>query len=445
VAHHYTEAGLREQAIAYWQRAGEYSNARSAHAEAIAHCTKGLAILQTLPQTLIHTQHELTLQHTLGMSLVATKGYNAPEVERAYARARVLCQEVGETPQLFPVLMGLFLFYFNRPDYQTAQTLGEQYLTLAQQIGDAECLVQAHMALGITYFFRGPIPQARAHLEQATALYGSQPNHAIAWRYGQDPAVVCHSYASWVLWLLGYPDHARTSSHHALTLAQELSHPFSLVYALGSASTFHYYLRDVEATHVQADATIALATEHGFPFWRATGMMRRGWALAMHGQGAEGLEQIHQGLTTRLATGTEEAPTSFLAGLAEAYGSAGQAEAGLHVLARAFTAIARSGAQHYEPELYRLKGELLLHQIVLDEEQAETCFFQALDIARRQQAKSLELRAAMSLSRLWQQQSKGTEAYELLAPVYGWFTEGFDTADLRDARTLLAALGKGQP
>jgi predicted ATPase len=255
---------------------------------------------------------------------------------------------------------------------------------------------------------------------------------------------VCHSYASWVLWLLGYSDQARTSSCHALTLAQELSHPFSLVYALGSASTFHYNLRDVEVTHVHAEATIALATEHGFPFWWATGMMRRGWALAKQGQGAEGLEQIHQGLTTRLATGTEEVPTTFLAGLAESYGSAGQAEAGLHVLARAFTAMARSGSQHYEPEVYRLKGELLLHQAVLDEKQAEACFFQALGVARHQQAKSLELRAAMSLSRLWQQQGKRAEAYALLAPIYGWFTEGFDTADLQEAKALLAVLEREQ-
>ena len=287
---------------------------------------------------------------------------------------------------------------------------------------------------------RGDPAAVPCALEQAIALYDRQHHGARACHYGQDPGVVCHSYASWVWWLLGYPDQARTSSHHALTLAQALSHPFSLVYALGSAATFHYYLRDVEATHVHAEATIALATEHGFPFWWATGMMRRGWALSLQGQGAEGLAQIHQGLTTRLATGTKEAPTSFFAGLAEAYGSAGQAEAGLHMIDRAFTAMARSGAQNYEPELYRLQGELLLHHAVLDEKRAEACFVQALDVAHRQQAKSLELRSAMSLARLWQRQGKRPEAYNLLAPIYGWFTEGFDTADLQEAKALLEAL-----
>ena len=211
LAQHYTEAGLNEQAVRYWQRAGERAGQRSAHAEAIAHLTKGLAVLQTLPHAPAHTHDELLLQHTLGVSLMAMKGYTAPEVEQAYARARALCQQVGETPQLFPVLMDLFLFYVNRPDHQTAHTLGAQCLTLAQRAGDAELLVQAHMALGVTLFWLGQLSQARAHLEQGVALYAPQQPPSLAWRYGQDPGVVCYDYTSRVLWQLGYPDQARQS------------------------------------------------------------------------------------------------------------------------------------------------------------------------------------------------------------------------------------------
>jgi len=202
LAQHYTEAGLTAQAVRYWQRAGERAGQRSAHAEAVAHLTKGLAVLQILPQTLEHVHAELLLQHTLGVSLMALKGYTAPEVEQAYARAHALCQQVGETPELFPVLIGLFLFYVNRPDYQKAHILGEQCLRLAQQADNAEFLVQAHMALGVTLFFFGQLSQARAHLEQGVALYAPQPHPSLAWRYGQDPGVVCYDYASRVLWHL---------------------------------------------------------------------------------------------------------------------------------------------------------------------------------------------------------------------------------------------------
>jgi class 3 adenylate cyclase/predicted ATPase len=439
LAQHYTEGGLAAPAVHYWQRAGERAGQRSAHVEAIAHLTKGLAVLQTLPQTPEHVHDELLLQHTLGVSLMAIKGYAAPEVEQAYARAHALCQQVGETPQLFPVLIGLFLFYVNRPDHQTAHTLGTQCLTLAQRAGDAELLVQAHMALGVTLFLLGQLAQARAHLEQGVALYAPQQPPSLAWRYGHDPGVVCYDYTSRVLWQLGYPDQARQSSHDALTLAQELSHPFSLVYALGSATLLHYYLREAGAVHTQAEATIALSKEHGFPFWLEVGMIRQGWALAAQGQGAEGLAQIHQGLAARRTTAEGIRP-QIAAMLAEAHGSAGQAEAGLHVLAEAFTTMVYSGERQYEAELHRLKGELLLQHAVTQPGEAATCFQQALTIARHQQAKSLELRAATSLARLWQRQGKRTEAYELLAPVYGWFTEGFDTADLQEAKMLLEAL-----
>ena len=231
--------------------------------------------------------------------------------------------------------------------------------------------------------------------------------------------------------------------HEALTLAQELAHPFSLAFALYFAAWLHQFRREGQAAQERAEAAMALSTRAGVSaYWVAWGTILRGWALAVQGQGAEGMAQMRQGLAAWRATGAELRRPYFLALLAEAYGKAGQAEEGLHVLAEALAAVAAdSGERFCEAELYRLKGELLLQAgTVPDDAEAEACFQQALDMARRQQAKSLELRAAMSLSRLWQQQGKRAEAHELLAPIYGWFTEGFDTADLQEAKALLEAL-----
>jgi predicted ATPase len=285
----------------------------------------------------------------------------------------------------------------------------------------------------------GELVSARAHLDQGIALYDPQQHRAHAFLYGQDPGVAIRCYAALTLWLLGYPDQARTRGYEAFTLAQELSHPFSLAYALGHVATFHQFGREAQATHERADAEIGLCTEQRFAYYLARGTMLRGWALAERGQGAEGMAQVRQGLAAEQATGAKLQRPYYLALLAETYGKVGQAKEGLRVVAEALAAVHNSGERFYEAELHRLKGELLLHT-VSDEPQVEACFLQALDVSHRQQAKSLELRAAMSLSRLWQRQGKHAEARQLLAPIYGWFTEGFDTADLQEAKALLAAL-----
>jgi predicted ATPase/class 3 adenylate cyclase len=457
LARHYTEAGLVGQAVPYWQRAGQRTLEHSANVEAIRHLTKGLELLQLLPATPERAQQELTFQITLGSALAVNKGYAAPEVERAYTRARELCQQLGETPQLFPVLWGLWNFYLVRAELQAARELGEQLLSLAQRVQDPVLLLEAHDALGQTFFCLGEFALARAHLEQGIALYDPQQHRSLAFLYGgEDPGVLCLCYAGRVLWALGYADQALRRIHEALTLAQELSHPHSLAIALDWAAGLHQHCREVQAVQERAEAVIALATEQGFPHWVAGGTALRGWALAEQGQEEEGSAQVRWGLAAWQDTGAEAFRPTHLALLAEAYGKAGQAEKGLAALADAPALVEKTEERWYEAELYRLKGQLTLQKLsviscqlsVTDprplipdpQGEAEACFLKAVEVARKQQAKSWELRAMMSLAKLWQRQGKQKEAHQMLFEVYGWFTEGFDTKDLQEAKTLLDEL-----
>jgi predicted ATPase len=448
VAHHYTEAGLSAQAIPYWQRAGQRAIERSANLEAVAHLTKGLEILATLPDTPERAQQELVMQTTLGPALMVIKGFAAPEVLQAYARARELCQQVEGTPQLFQVLRGLWNFYLIRLELQTARELGEHLLSLAQQVGDPALLLEAHYALGNTLNYLGEFAATQAHFAQGIALYDRQQHHAHAFRYGQDPGVVCRAYAGVTLWLLGYPDQALQRSHEALTLARELAHPFSLAYALFFVALLHQFRRERHLTQERAEEGLALGTEQGFALFVAGATTFRGWALAGlslepgagQGQVEEGIAQMRQGQAAWRATGAKALQPYVLALLAMASAQVGQYEAGLTLLAEALAATNNTGERRWDAELHRLKGEILLAHAAQHDTEAESCFRQALDIARRQQARSWELRAAMSLSRLWQRQGKRDAARQLLAPIYGWFTEGFDTADLQEARALLDEL-----
>jgi predicted ATPase len=360
-------------------------------------------------------------------------------VEATYTRAHQLCQQVGETPQLFGALMGIGTFYMASGRLQVAHELREQLLALAQRQQDPACLLHAHLGLGAVLFWRGELAKARAHLEQGIRLYDAQPLHSPAFA-GDDPGVCGRRLAAIALGLLGYPEQAVQRSHEALTLAQELSHPFSLTFALGQGAMLHQFRREVQATRERVEAVMALAHEQGFQRWEAWGTTLRGWTLVEQGQAAEGIVQIRQGLAAWQTAGQELGRPSFLAMLAEACGKAGQTEAGLAVLAEALAVVEKTGQRDCEAELYRLKGELLLARAIPEAQPAEACLQQALAVVRRQQAKSLELRAAMSLARLWQCQGKHAEAYDLLAPIYDWFIEGFDTADLQEAKALLEAL-----
>jgi TOMM system kinase/cyclase fusion protein len=440
LAQHYTEAGLTGQAVAYWYRAGQRASERSAHVEAMSHLTKGLEWLQTLPESPQRIQQELLLHITLGASLIVTKGHGAREVEQTYLRAQQLCQHLEDPYQLFPVLWGLWSYYHTRADFQREHALGEQLLTLAQQVRDTSMLCAAHRVLGTTLFRLGVPTSAYTHFTQGIALYNPQQHRASAFLYGEDTGVSCHGYAALTLWYLGYPDQALVRSQEAVTLAQQVVHPLILSYALGMAAGFHQFRREVRFTQERAEAVITLSKDQGFPGWMAFGSMLYGWALAQQGQAQEGMAQLHQGLTAWRVTGAELSRPYFLALLAEAHGIMGQPEAELTVLTEALTHVDTTGERWYESELYRLKGELLLQQSSDYHAEAERCFQHALDIARNQQAKSLELRATTSLARLWQQQGKRAEAHQVLGDVYNWFTEGFDTADLIDAKVLLDEL-----
>ena len=406
VAQHYTAAGCTEQAVGYWQRAGQQASDRSAHLEAISHFTTGIELLKTLPETPAHTQHALTLHIALGAALQMTKGHAAPEVEHAYTQAHALCQQVGETPELVPVLFGLWRFYTTRSQLHTARELGETLLRLAQRTHDPALAVIAHYALGSTWFCLGALPAARQHLEEGIARYTPDQRRAPVFRMGQDPGVACRTYAALTLWLLGYPEQALARLHEALALAHELSHPFSLAFARCWAAFVSQFRRDVPAVHEHAEAAVALATEQGFPLWAARGTSLRGWALAMQGQGEEGMAQVRQGIAAWRATGAALFVPYFCTVLADVCAHLGHPEDGLQALAEAHTLVEQHEERWWEAEVYRLRGVLLLRQTGTPQAEAEAWLRRALDVARRQEAKSLELRAAMSLARLWQQQGK---------------------------------------
>jgi len=446
LAHHFTEANLRKQAIPYWQKAGERAVQRSANAEGVRHIAKALELLKAMPESPESFQQELGLQLALGTPLIAVKGFASSEVGRIFARARELCQEAGEAPPLFPALWGLWVFYTARAEHRTAYDLGKQCQRLAEASHDVDLIMEAHHALGVTLLALGEFSSGLNHLEQAIAIYDPKRHSSLALIYGQDAGVVCRSHAAWALWFLGYPDRALKRVDEALILAKEVSHPYSLAAALDFAAWLHLLIRNRQATQEWAEAAVALSAEHDFVFWNLKGAILRGWALGESEDMAEGIAQMGQGLAAFRATGAEVMVPYYLALLAEAYAKAGRAHEGLSLLAEAQSLVADSGECWWDAELYRQRGELTLTLSGIDspasgqQTEAETYFQKARDIARAQKAKSLELRAAVSLSRLWQKQGKTAEARLMLSEICSWFIEGVDTADLRGARTLLGEL-----
>jgi predicted ATPase/DNA-binding SARP family transcriptional activator len=447
LAHHFEQAGLRQKAVNYLLQAGKRAARLSANQEAIAHLTKGLTLLETLPDTAERVQQELELQIVLGNALMATKGYAAAEVERVFNRARELCWHAyaGETPHRFPVLYGLWVLHHVRAEHQMARELGQEWLRLAQHQPDAAPLLMAHRVLGVSLLHLGELASAREHLEQSIALYEPQQHRSLAFLYGQDPGIASRILAAWTLWLLGYLDQTLKRSREALALAQELSHPFSLAFALIHAAVLHQLGREGQKAQERVESAIALCTKQGFPFLLAIGTILQDWALAEQGQEKARIAHMRQGLAAYQAIGAGLWRPYSLSLLAQAYQIAGQVKEGLTVLAEALALVEKSDERWWEAELYRLKGELLLKAEggrLKDEAEAEAekCFWQAIEVARRQSAKSLELRAVLSLSRLWQKQGKKKEACQMLGEIYGWFTEGFDTADLKEAKVLLEEL-----
>jgi predicted ATPase len=449
LAVHFERGRDTRRAVQYRWQAGSNALQRSAHQEAISHLRRGVELLQTLPDTPERLLQELALHASLGTPLIATKGWAAPEVATAYRRAQALWEQAGEPPQHCWVLYGLCAWHAMRAEWQTARALMERLLALAQRVQHPTLLMHAHLGLGGILYCLGAFAAVREHVDQGLALYDPQTHHPAVSDAVHDPEVVGRCYVAGALWHLGYPEQARQHLDAALTRAQELAHPFTLAQVFYCATIFALVRREVQMAGEQAEALITLATAQGFPFELAGGMLCRGRVLIEQGQHEEGMRQIRQGLAAHQATGAAAGQPYALAFLATAYEQDGQGDTGQQVLDEALALVHRTGERCYEAELYRLKGGLLLqggqrpkaHDTAEQVAAAEQSLRQALAVARRQQAKSLELRAAMSLGRLWQQQGKPSEARRLLADVYGWFSEGFETADLQEARALLEEFG----
>lgn len=446
LAMHFEQGREAPRALVYLRQAADKAQQRYAHAETIHYLRRALVMLETLPDTTERATHELAVHAALGPALMALKGYAAPEVVQAYSRAFALCSQVGDTRQRFDVLLGLCTFYQEKAELQTAQTLAEQLVSLAQRLHDPVCLLWAHSALGYTLYYQGELVQARAHMEESLELYLTHRPGADGFVF--DPGVDILGALVDLLYYLGYPEQALRRSQEAVTLARELGHPFSLAHALSFATRLHRWRGEHTEAQAAAEARLALCHAQGFTQEAAEELVWSGRELVQQGQVDAGLAQMRQGLETVRTTGAETRRPWLLTALARAYGQAGCVDAGLAVLEEALDIVEKTGKRLDEVGLYRTKGELLLHKSQQSQDisrralwlEAEGCFQQALAVARQQQARTFELRAAVSLARLWQQQGKPPAAHQLLAPIYAWFTEGLDTADLREARGVLAAL-----
>jgi class 3 adenylate cyclase/tetratricopeptide (TPR) repeat protein len=454
LAHHYRRSGNTEKAIHYLHLAGQQAVQRSANTAAISHFSAALDLLMTCPETPVRAAQELTLRLAVGPVLMSAQGFTAPAVEQNYLQARALCDQLGDSRQHCRVLWGLANFHLARGEMPTAQALAEESLQLAEQANEAGLLIEAHGLAGFAFLSRGEFVRARLTLEQGIAHY--QPQHqALTPLYGNVNPQGGLTTRAWALWFLGYPEQALTRVYEALRLAQELGHPFSLGRALIYAAGLHHERGEGRAAQEHAEVMVALSHEHGFSPRVAQGTVVRGEALIAQEQWAEGIAQVRQGLEESTV---QPKRTFHLAWLARGYGGAGQVDEGLAAIAEALRLVDKNDERFYEAEVYRIKGELTFAQSKVQsleskatdprsllpdpQGEAEACFLKAIEIARKQQAKSVELRATTSLTRLWQQQGKTAEAHLMLSEVYNWFTEGFDTKDLREAKTLLAELSE---
>jgi len=452
LAEHFVRGRDAPRAVRYLQHAGEIARQRSAYQEAIVHLTRGLEVLRMLPDTVERVRQELDLQTTLGLTYMAAKGYAAPEVGTAYNRALMLCRQLDDAARLGRVLGGSWIFHLARAEFHMARETAEQMLALGRKTEDPVILGPAHHGVGQVLFHTGEFGPARENLEQAFALFTRQmlssPGvvHSV-----QDGRVISLGFLAFSLWHLGYPDQALGKAREALALARELSHPFTLAYGLFFVAAAHGYRGEHALAHQPNEEMLALSLEHGFPVFVGAGMLVRSLMLLAQGkiELAEGIAQIRHMMDAYRATGAGSGHPMLLAVMAELLMGAGQVEEGLASLSEAQAIVDRTGERRYDVRLSFIKGTLLLGQISRMKKgndqrekaaEAEACFTRAVDIARRQQAKSLELQAVLRLSRLWQQQGRRVEARELLAKAYGGFTEGFDTADLIEAKALLEEL-----
>lgn len=441
VAHHYTEASLPRPALVWWEKAALHAQDRSANTEGIGHLRRGLELLAALEESTERDRQELRLQLLLAVMLQAVRGYAAPEVSAIHVRARQLSEKIADPALHFQVLWGIWSWRFIRDELDLGMELVEEMQRLAQAQRDPGILMEVCFASGCNLFYRGDFARTRSDCEQGLALYTPERGRRHARHTGQDSGVTNSCYSSVALWFLGYPEQAEARIEQALARARQLDHPFSLVFALYHHALLQQLLRRGAETQQCGEALEALSTEQGFPFWKALGLLCRGAGRLLQGHYREAAALFRQGLNGYRATGAGVTVSHYHALLAAAHGGAGQLPEAQAALADGFTVARRFNERFVEAELHRLRAELLLRLIDADPPEVETCFRRAREVARAQQAKSLELRAAVSLYR-WR---RSAEARQTLAHVYAWFRGGLATADLHDARMLLRGTVEGGP
>jgi class 3 adenylate cyclase/predicted ATPase len=447
LARHCTEAGLIEKAAGLWGKAGQRSLSRSALVEATEQLTRALAHIAVLPATPALRHEQIKLQVALINALFHVKGYAAPETKAAAEQARLLIEQakaLGEAPEdpllLFSVLYGFWVANLVAFNSDVCVDLARQFLSLAEKQEATAPLMVGHQILGISVLSAGDIAEGRAHYDQAIALYDPVKHRPLVTRFGQDSAVVVLSRRSAAAWLLGYPEGALADADHALRDAREIGHAATLMYALSHGSLVRYQCGNYASANLVFDELIALAEEKGTLFWKAFGLMNQGCACTLTGQASDAVRLITSGLTARQSTGTTMGMPFFLSHLARAQAELGKFEDAWCSIGEAMTATETTKERWCEAEVHRTAGEIALLGLDPDSAKAEAYFKRALAVARTQQAKSWELRAAMSMARLWRDQGKWDDARDLLAPIYGWFTEGFATLDLKETKALLDEL-----
>jgi predicted ATPase len=440
LAHHYTAAELHEQAANYWLKAGKAAVQRSAMLEASAQLIKGLEVIKSLPDGQARDRMELALQANLGPALRAAKGPATPEAGQAFARGYELSQQFGVTQNQCPVLFGLFYFHWARGHFREARRNAEELMKLAKTIGTDEQLLVSHSALGVLLWNVGENTSALPHLKKALAIYDPESHASLVSAYATEFGVFAQRYFGYVSFALGYPDRLLQSARDAVALARALKNPISLCYALAGASVALKLRREPEATLQLADELSAVAIEQGFPTWSLYAAMARGWALAQLEQVQEGAAEFEKGWAGWQTAGTNVWRPWLGALLTEVYIKGGRTREALRLSEEELRRTAKGGENQFESLLLLTRGDARLAQDDPDELEAERYYREAIDVACRQSAKSWELRAATRLGCLWRDQGKRQEARDLLAPIISWFTEGFDTADLKEAKALTAEL-----
>jgi len=440
MAHHYAEAGAIAPAVTYYQRAGERATQRSANEEAIAHLRRALALVGTLPETRERHQRELGLQMAIGAPLTAARGWSHPEYERTYTRARELASQIGESPELPRVLVGVADAYLVKGDLVTGAEVAQEALAAAERTGETFDRLSAHEEVGLSLLFQGTFSRALQHFEHSIGLYNPSEHGSLAYTVGFDRGVAARSYAALCHVSLGHLARARAESEEAVALAKRVEHPLSLSLALFNAGTVHFERGELNRTRERSEELMGLAEKLGFPVYLGAGRFLRAFARVESGEGEVGIAEMQQALVELAGVGSRLGAQLFVSMRADALRKVGRHDDALGALALGVARAEKQRQHYYDAELHRLRAEILLDMDGDVVEEAEALLAQSLEIARRQEAKTFELRAATSLARLWQRQGKHDAARALLAPVYDWFTEGFDTCDLKEAKALLAEL-----